>query len=100
KLYDGGRLNESLAALIRANTRVPDLVMGDFHAQVAGGSVGGDRLLEFMDEFGLDRLEPLADEIISRTERAMRQAIGGLRPRQDCYAPTSGGLHAPDTVPA
>jgi len=40
-LYEGGRLNESLAALIRSNTRVPDLVMGDFHAQVAGGAVGG-----------------------------------------------------------
>jgi N-methylhydantoinase B/oxoprolinase/acetone carboxylase alpha subunit len=56
KLYDRGRLNESLAAIIRANTRVPDLVMGDFHAQVAGGTVGGERLREFMDEFGLERL--------------------------------------------
>ena len=40
KLYEGGRPNESLAAIIRANTRVPDLVMGDFHAQMAGGTVG------------------------------------------------------------
>ena len=32
KLYEGGRLNESLAAIIRSNTRAPDLVMGDFHA--------------------------------------------------------------------
>src|SRR5262249_25233342 len=60
KLYEGGRLNTALDALIRANTRVPDLVLGDFHAQIAGGAVGGDRLLEFMSEFGLDRLEPLA----------------------------------------
>ena len=28
KLYEGGRLNRSLDALIRSNTRVPDLVMG------------------------------------------------------------------------
>ena len=80
KLYEGGRLNESLAAIIRANTRAPDLVMGDFHAQVAGGAVGGERLLEFMDEFGFERLEPLADEIVGRTERAMREAIAALRP--------------------
>src|SRR5215472_2107056 len=45
KLYEGGRLNTALDVLIRANTRVPDLVMGDFHAQIAGGAVGGERLL-------------------------------------------------------
>jgi N-methylhydantoinase B len=98
KLYEAGRLNEPLAALIRANTRVPDLVMGDFHAQMAGGTVGGDRLLEFMDEFGLERLEPLADEIISRTERAMRQAIAALRPGQYRYSLTSDGFDEPITI--
>ena len=56
------------------------MVLGDFHAQIAGGAVGGERLLEFMDEFGMARLEPLADEIIVRTERAMREAIRALRP--------------------
>ena len=80
KLYEGGRLNESLAALIRSNTRVPDLVMGDFHAQVAGGTVGGERLLEFMDEFGIERLEPLADEIITRTELPDVPAAGAAQP--------------------
>jgi len=98
KLYDGGRLNESLAAIIRANTRVPDLVMGDFHAQVAGGTVGGERLLEFMDEFGLERLETLADEIITRTERAMRQAIAALRPGEYRYSITSDGFDEPITI--
>jgi len=100
KLYEGGHLNESLAAIIRSNTRAPDLVMGDFHAQVSGGAVGGERLLEFMDEFGIDRLEPLADEIISRTERAMRQAIGALRPGQYRYSLTSDGFDEPITVSA
>ena len=37
-----------------------DLVMGDFQAQIAGGTVGSDRLLEFLEEFGFERLEPLA----------------------------------------
>ena len=100
KLYEAGRLNESLAAIIHANTRVPDLVMGDFHAQVAGGAVGGARLLEFMDEFGLDRLEPLADEIIGRTGRAMREAIGRLRPGRYRYSVTSDGFDEPITIAA
>jgi N-methylhydantoinase B len=98
KLYEGGRLNAALHSLIRANTRVPDLVMGDFHAQIAGGAVGTDRLLEFMEEFGLDRLEPLADEIIGRTERAMRSAIARLAPGTYEYALTSDGFGEPVTI--
>ncbi|PWU19148.1 MAG: hydantoinase B [Candidatus Rokuibacteriota bacterium] len=98
KLYEGGGLNVALDRLIRANTRVPDLVMGDFHAQVAGGAVGGDRLLEFMDEFGFERLEPLADEIIGRTERAMREAIARLRPGTYRYTITSDGFGEPITI--
>jgi N-methylhydantoinase B len=35
-------------------------------------------LLHFMDEFTLDSVDPLADEIITRSERAMRNAIRGL----------------------
>jgi N-methylhydantoinase B len=95
KLYEGGRLNAALATLIRANTRVPDLVLGDFHAQVAGGAVGGERLLEFMEEFRLERLEPLADEIIGRTERAMREAIRRLRAGAYEYSVTSDGFDEP-----
>ncbi len=100
KLYEAGRPNESLMAMIRANVRVPDMVLGDFHAQIAGGAVGGERLLEFMAEFGFERLEPLADEIIGRTERAMRQAIRALRPGAWEYAITSDGFDEPITIKA
>jgi N-methylhydantoinase B len=98
KLYEAGRPNETLLAMIRANVRVPDMVLGDFHAQIAGGTVGAERLLEFMGEFGIDRLEPLADEIIARTERAMREAIRRLRPGRYEYAITSDGFDEPITI--
>ena len=100
KLYEAGKPNETLTSLIRANTRAPEMVLGDFHAQIAGGNVGGQRLLEFMDEFGLERLEPLADEIIGRTERAMRESIAGLRPGAYEYAITSDGFDEPITIKA
>jgi N-methylhydantoinase B len=98
KLYEAGRPNDTLMAMIRANVRVPDMVLGDFHAQIAGGAVGGARLLEFMDEFGLERLEPLADEIIARTERAMREAIRAIPPGVYEYAITSDGFDEPITI--
>jgi len=98
KLYEAGKPNDTLTRLIQANTRVPELVLGDFHAQIAGGDVGGQRFLEFMDEFGLVRLEPLADEIIGRTERAMREAIRRLRPGAHEYAITSDGFDEPIVI--
>ncbi|PYN83675.1 MAG: hypothetical protein DMD96_01285 [Candidatus Rokuibacteriota bacterium] len=100
KLYEAGRPNEALIAIIRANTRLPEMVLGDFHAQIAGGAVGGERLLEFMAEFGLERLEPLADEIIGRTERAMRGAIRSLKPGVYTNEVTSDGFDEPITVRA
>jgi len=98
KLYEAGRPNETLARMIRENVRLPEMVMGDFHAQIAGGAVGGERLLEFMAEFGLTRLEPLADEIIARTERALREAIRGLRPGVYEHAIVSDGFDEPITI--
>ncbi|HXH82877.1 MAG TPA: hydantoinase B/oxoprolinase family protein, partial [Candidatus Tectomicrobia bacterium] len=98
KLYEAGRPNETLIAIIRENVRLPEMVLGDFHAQMAGGAVGGERLLEFMSEFGLERLEPLADEIIARTERAMRDAIRALPPGVYEHAITSDGFEEPITI--
>jgi N-methylhydantoinase B len=98
KLYEGRRPNQGLIAILRANTRLPDMVLGDFHAQIAGGAVGGERLLEFMAEFGLEQLEPLADEIIGRTERAMRQAIRALKPGVYTNEIVSDGFDEPITI--
>src|SRR5256712_1890220 len=100
KLYEAGRPNEALIAIIRANVRVPEMVLGDFHAQIAGGAVGGERLLEFMDEFGLERLQPLAHEIIWPTEHPMRAAINALTPGAYEYAITSDGFDEPLTIRA
>ncbi len=75
RLYHGGRLNEDLAILIKRNVRHSEMVWGDIQAQVASNHVGAQRLLAFMDEYGLATLAPLATEVQRRAEVAMRQAI-------------------------
>ncbi len=75
KLFDRGQINRELIALLRANVRTPDETVGDLYAQTACNDVGARSLLRFMDEFGLESVDPLADEIIGRSERAMREAI-------------------------
>jgi N-methylhydantoinase B len=75
KLYRGGAPNDDVFRIIRGNVRSPEAVLGDIHAQVACNEVAGRRLLEFLEEFGFDTIEPVAAEIICRSERAMRDAI-------------------------
>jgi N-methylhydantoinase B len=78
RLFDGGEPNHELLRLIRANVRTPDETIGDLYAQMSSNAVGARDLLQFMAEFGLDSIDPLADEIIGRSERALRAAIQRL----------------------
>ncbi len=95
RLYDAGVENRELVKLLAANVRTPEPVLGDIHAQVAGNDVGGRRLLEFMDEFGMESLEPLADAVIERSERAMRAAIAALPDGEWRNAVYSDGYEEP-----
>lgn len=78
KLMDGGVMDESLLRMIRANVRKPDDVIGDLRSQIAANHVCAQKVVEMMEETGLERLDDLADEIIGRTERSMRQAIEAI----------------------
>jgi N-methylhydantoinase B len=98
KLYDAGRPNEELLRILRANVRVPEEVLGDVHAQVAGNQVGVARLLEYLEEFGLDDLEALGDEIVSRSERALREAIAALPDGRYEKTIRTDGLDEPITI--
>ncbi len=78
KLFIRNEPNAELFKIIRANVRTPDETVGDLYAQTASNAVGARELLHFMQEFGLDSIDPLADEIITRSEQAMRNAIRTL----------------------
>ena len=75
KLFRRGEPNEEVLDLIRQNVRKGDMVVGDLQAQLSANRVGAERLLRFMEEYGLDDLAELAEVIQGRAERAMREAI-------------------------
>jgi N-methylhydantoinase B len=77
-LFRAGEPNEELLAIVRANVRTPDETVGDLYAQTACNEVGARRLRDLLDEAGLATLEPVADEIVGRSERAMRKAIAAV----------------------
>jgi N-methylhydantoinase B len=78
RLFVSGEPNEELFRIIRANVRAPFEVVGDLYAQAGSNDVGGERLVEMIEEFELEGIESLSDEICIRSERAMREAIEEL----------------------
>src|SRR5579864_3562214 len=78
RLFQHGERNEELFKIIRGNVRTPREVEGDLYAMASCNDVGGNQLLEFMREFNLESIDPLAEAIIDRSERATRSAIGQL----------------------
>jgi N-methylhydantoinase B len=78
RLFAGGEPNEELLRVVRANVRTPFEVVGDLYAQAGSNEVGGARLKEMMEEFDLADIESLSDEVCSRSEHAMREAITGI----------------------
>lgn len=78
KLYSGGELNETIFDFIRANTRVPEKILGDLRAQLVANHVCERGLHKLLDEYPLGGLERLAHEVVNRTERSLRDKIAQL----------------------
>ncbi|MSP48509.1 MAG: hydantoinase B/oxoprolinase family protein [Alphaproteobacteria bacterium] len=78
KLAEGGRMNETLLAMIQANTRLPVDTEGDVYSLAACNDVGCKRLAEMMDEFGLESLDELAEHVLSHSRAAVEAEIAKL----------------------
>jgi 5-oxoprolinase (ATP-hydrolysing) len=78
KLARAGMDNEDLFAIIAENVRNPAQVTGDIQAFMAANRIGAQRLLAFMEEYGLADLRALAAIVTDRSEQAMRAAIRAL----------------------
>ena len=78
KIVRAGVVDETLMAVIRANTRQPVETVGDVYSLMNCNDVGCTRLLEMMTEFGLERLDELADYVIDTSREAVRAEIAKL----------------------
>jgi N-methylhydantoinase B len=75
KFRDAGDYNETLVALLRQNSRLPDTLMGDLNAQLAACTVGARRLQELADTYGTDFLMAVFEELLDRSETMTRAAL-------------------------
>ena len=100
KLFERGRLNETLMAILKVNTRLPVETEGDVYSLVNCNEIGCRRLSEMMAEFELANLEGLAAHILESSRAAVLAEIGKLPRGKWRYDMTIDGYDAPVTLAA
>lgn len=100
KIIDEGKVNETLLAMIRANTRLPVDTVGDVYSLTACNEVGCNRLIELMREFRLTSLDTLAEHICTHSEAAVLAEIAKLPKGSWSNSMTTDGYDEPITLTA
>ena len=78
KCFDRGQPNETFFDFIRAGSRLPVELEGDVYSLCACNDAGVRRLIEMMDEFEMDSLDPLAQFIFDSSLRATLAEIARI----------------------
>ncbi len=98
KFAAGGEVDETLVRIIRGNVREPDQLIGDIYALATCNDIGHRRLIDMMEEFGLDDLDGIAGFILDNSRRATLERIAAL-PRETATGEmTVDGFSAPITL--
>src|SRR3990172_41823 len=71
----GGERNDEIYYMLRANSRAPDLLVGDLEAQVGTASMGCKRLDEVMDRFGSDTVLNAFDVLVDTTKQRVQKIV-------------------------
>jgi N-methylhydantoinase B len=79
KLYDRGELRDDVMQMVATNVRHPRDFLGDLRAMIGSARVGERRLLNLVDEYGLDTVAPTVGQILDSAERQARQCIRGWK---------------------
>ncbi len=78
KCFDQGQPNETFFDFMRAGSRLPVELEGDIYSLCACNDAGARRLVEMMDEFEMDSLDPLATFIFDSSHRATLAEIARI----------------------
>jgi N-methylhydantoinase B len=78
KLRDRGVDNETLLALLAANVRIPENVLGDVAGQLAACAVGSRGVLDLIAAYGRATLAEATEELLDRAEVLARDALARI----------------------
>lgn len=75
RVWKGGEPNEELLRVLAANVRIPEKLLGDVKAMRNCNRTGEQRLVTQVEQFGRRTYEAACEEVLTRSEKAMRDAI-------------------------
>ncbi|PKW16127.1 hydantoinase B/oxoprolinase family protein [Saccharopolyspora spinosa] len=78
RLFEGADLNRDILAILQANSRLPDDVLGDVDAQATALRAGEERLTELLDEYGPDLVSEVIATLRERSAVQMRSHINDI----------------------
>jgi N-methylhydantoinase B len=78
RIYRRGELNEDVVNILKFNSRFPDRILGDMHAQISACRIGEKRTAEIVDQFGLDVYEAAIEQVMDHGERLARRKLADL----------------------
>lgn len=97
RLMQAGERDEAIFAILEANVRISEQVLGDLYAQIAANEMLGQRLAELIDDTGL-RFNDFAADIQDRTEQAMDAAIRAVPEGRYSYTVEVDGFGDPVVI--
>ena len=68
---------KEIERLISANSRTPDLVIGDLRGQVGAARLGERRMAELLDRYGMETVLQSTELLAAHTESRVRQSLAG-----------------------
>jgi N-methylhydantoinase B len=79
KIYEQGRLNDTLYRVIKDNIRFPESSLGDMKSQMAACRLAARRLDELFDKYGRDTMLAAIAQIFDETEQKCRNVVQDLK---------------------
>ena len=98
KIVERGTENPTIVAFLEQNLREPEETLGDIRAQFNAYRVATEKLFQLLDDEGLDDLDAVIEQILSRSEASMRQTIGELPDGEYADEMTVDGFDQPLTI--
>jgi N-methylhydantoinase B len=78
KIYEKGRLNETLYRVLKDNIRFPESSLGDMKSQMAACRLAARRMDELFDKYGRDTILRAIARIFDETEQKCRNVVAQL----------------------
>ncbi len=78
KIYEAGKLNETLYRVLKDNIRFPESSLGDMKSQMAACRLAVRRMTELFDKYGKATVLQAIAQIFDETERKCRNVVGKL----------------------